>query len=330
MAISHSIFLPTGFGGPLPAEDPVEAYAALSTIVRTAERCGFETAWVLDHLQPIPQSPAPVFECWALVAALLRDTTTLRVGNLVTAEAYRHPVLQAKIAGTADALSGGRLTLGIGAGWYEPDFAALGMGMPGAGERLRRLDEALQIIRSLFTEAVTDFAGAHYTVRGAYNAPKGVQRPHIPIMVAGGGEKVTLKLVARHADLCNMLAGPDVLAHKYAVLDDHCAAIGRDPSEIRRTAVTTCVIADTDEAAQAAFPDAAAGLFDGDVRAYGLIGAPYTIRARIDAYAEAGVDELIVSFGMPDIPAAIEQYASLTSLQSSQAEEMVYVAVPTP
>jgi F420-dependent oxidoreductase-like protein len=311
MAISHSIFLPTGFGGPLPAEDPVEAYAALSTIVRTAERCGFETAWVLDHLQPIPQSPAPIFECWALIAALLRDTTTLRVGNLVTAEAYRHPVLQAKIAGTADALSGGRLTLGIGAGWYEPDFAALGMGMPGAGERLRRLDEALQIIRSLFTEEVTDFAGEHYTVRGAYNAPKGVQRPHIPIMVAGGGEKVTLKLVARHADLCNMLAGPDVLAHKYAVIDAHCEAIGRDPSEIRRTALTTCLIADTDEAAQAAFPAAGAALFDGDVRAYGLIGSPDTIRERIDAYAAVGVDELIVGFATPDIPAAIERYAEI-------------------
>jgi F420-dependent oxidoreductase-like protein len=328
MTISHSIFLPTGFGGPLPAEDPTEAYAALAAIVRTAERSGFETAWVLDHLQALPQSPVPVFECWALVVALLRETTTLRVGNLVTAEAYRHPVLQAKIAGTTDVLSGGRLTFGIGAGWYEPDFAALGMAMPPVPERLRRLDEALQIIRSLFTAEVTDFAGEHYTVRGAFNAPKGIQRPHIPIMVAGGGEKVTLKLVARHADLCNMLAGPDVLAHKYAVIDAHCEAIGRDPSEIRRTAVTTCVIADTDEAAQAAFPDAAAGLFDGDVRAYGLIGAPDTIRERIEAYAEAGVQELIVSFGMPDVAAAIERYAEIA--QPSQAEEIEYVAVPTP
>src|SRR3954449_5540391 len=126
MTLSHSIFLPTGFGGPLPTEDPLEAYAALSAIAGTAERSGFETAWVLDHLQALPQSTAPVFECWALVAALLRDTTTLRVGNLVTAEAYRHPVLQAKIAGTTDVLSRGRLTFGIGAGWYEPDFAALG------------------------------------------------------------------------------------------------------------------------------------------------------------------------------------------------------------
>ena len=185
--------------------------------------------------------------------------------------------------------------------------------MPAAGERLRRLDEALQIIRSLFTEEVTDFAGEHYTVRGAMNAPKGVQRPHIPIMVAGGGEKVTLKLVARHADLCNMLAGPDILAHKYAVIDAHCEAIGRDPSEIRRTALTTCLLADTDEAAQAAFPDAGAALFDGDVRAYGLIGSPDTILERIDAYAAAGVDELIVGFAMPDIPAAIEQYAAIAA-----------------
>src|SRR3954447_18089108 len=227
MTLSHSIFLPTGFGGPLPSEDPVEAYAALSAIAQTAERSGFETAWVLDHLQTVPPSPAPVFECWTLVAGLLRDTTTLRVGNLVTAEAYRHPVLQAKIAGTADALSGGRLTFGIGAGWYEPDFATLGVEMPAAPERLRRLDEALQIIRSLFTEEVTASAGDFYSVRGAFNAPKGA---HIPIMVAGGGEKVTLKLVARHADACNMLAGPDHLRHKYAVIDGHCESIGRDPS----------------------------------------------------------------------------------------------------
>ncbi len=309
--MNHSIFLPTGFGGPLPAG----GYTTLSTIAQTAERCGFETAWVLDHLQAIPHSPAPVFECWALITALARDTTTLRLGNLVTAEAYRHPVLQAKIAGTVDVISGGRLTFGIGAGWYEPDFAALGMRMPGAGERLRRLDEALQIIRSLLTEEVTDFSGSFYTVRGAFNEPKGAK---LPIMVAGGGEKVTLKLVARHGDLCNMLAGPDVLAHKYAVIDAHCDAIGRDPSEIRRTALTTCLIADTDEAAQAAFPDAAAGLFDGDVRSYGLIGAPDTVRERIDAYAEAGVDELIVGFAMPDVPAAIERYADVAVLATVQ------------
>jgi alkanesulfonate monooxygenase SsuD/methylene tetrahydromethanopterin reductase-like flavin-dependent oxidoreductase (luciferase family) len=297
MAISHSIFLPMGFGGPPPAADPSEAYAALVAIARTAERCGFETAWVLDHLLPIPPSPAPVFECWALVTALLGETRRLRVGNLVTAAAYRHPFLQAKIAGTTDVISGGRLTFGIGAGWYEPDFAALGLELPAAPERLRRLDAALHTIRRALTDGSM--------------APSGVQLPHIPIMGAGGGEKVTLKLVARHADACNMLAGPDVLARKYAVIDAHCEALGRDPSEIRRTALTTCLIADTDAAAQAAFPDAGAALFDGDVRAYGLIGAPDTIRERIDAYAAAGVDELIVGFAMPDIPAAIERYAEI-------------------
>jgi len=304
--IHHSIFLPTGFMGELGEGDPVAAHAHLTDLVLTAERCGFHTAWVLDHLHTVPPSQANLFECWTFVAGLLRDTSRLRVGNLVTANGYRHPVIQAKMAATADVLGNGRLTFGIGAGWYEPDFAALGIPFADGPARLRQLGEALQIIRSLWTQEQTSFSGEHYQVHGATGAPR---RPHVPIMVAGGGEKVTLPLVARYGDQCNMLAGPKDLERKFAIIDRHCEAIGRDPAQIHRTATTTCLVADTDEQALAQFPPGAGDLWDGDVREYGLIGSPDTIRERIAGYAAAGVDELIIGFAMPDLTEAVRRYA---------------------
>lgn len=304
--INHSIFLPTGFMGELGEGDPVAAHAYVTQLVLTAERCGFHTAWVLDHLHTVPPSQGTLFECWTLVAGLLRDTSRLRIGNLVTANGYRHPVIQAKMAATADVLGDGRLTFGIGAGWYEPDFAALGIPFTDARARLHQLGEALEIIRSLWTQDETSFSGEHYEVKGAICAPR---RPNVPIMVAGGGEQVTLKLVARYGDLCNMLAGPEDLERKFAIIDRHCESIGRDPAKIRRTATTTCLIADTDEEAQAQFPPGAGDLWDGDVREYGLIGSPDTIRERIARYADAGVDELIIGFAMPDLPEAVRRYS---------------------
>jgi F420-dependent oxidoreductase-like protein len=310
MAIKHSVFLPTGFGGELAGIDPTVAYHSILGLARAADEAGFETAWEHDHFQTMPPSQAPLFECWTLVTALLCQTRRLRVGQMVTGNGYRNPALQAKMASTADVIGGGRLTFGLGAGWYEPDYAAYGLPFDDTPTRLRQLGEAAQIIRSLWTEDVTTFAGEHYEVREAINQPKGVQRPHIPMMIAGGGEKVTLKLVARHGDLCNIIESPEGLERKYAVLADHCAAVGRDYDEITRTSVSVCLIADTDEEARSMLPEGGGALFPGDVRDYGLIGTPATILERLARYEEAGVQELAIAFPVADPAALLRRYAA--------------------
>ena len=308
--MKHSVFLPTGFGGELGTADPVAAFEALSTLVRIADEEGFETAWILDHLQTVPPSQANLFECWTLVTAFLRDTTRLRIGQMVTGNGYRNPALQAKMASTADVIGQGRLTFGIGAGWYEPDYVAFGYEFPDTPTRLRQLREAVQIILSLWTEDETTFDGAHYQLRGAANQPKGVQQPHIPMLIAGGGEKVTLKLVAEFGDACNILESPEGLERKFAILREHCERVGRDYDAIHRTAASICIIADTDDEARAALPDGAGALFPGDVREYGLIGTPDTVRERLAAYEAAGVDELAISFVAADQPALMRRYAA--------------------
>jgi F420-dependent oxidoreductase-like protein len=310
MAIKHSVFLPTGFGQELGTIDPVTAYEGLRDLVSVADEEGFETAWVLDHLQTVPPSQANLFECWTLVVALLRDTNRLRIGPLVTCNGYRNPALQAKMASTADVLGNGRLTFGIGAGWYEPDYVAFGYEFADTPTRLGQLREAVQIIRSLWTEDETTFDGSYYQVRGATNQPKGVQQPHIPMLIAGGGEKVTLRLVAQYGDACNMLESPEALERKFAILRRHCDEVGREYEAIHRTATTMCIIADTDARARAALPEGAGDLFPGDIRDYGLIGTPETIRERLARYEGAGVQELAISFAAADQPALMRQYAA--------------------
>jgi F420-dependent oxidoreductase-like protein len=310
MAIDHSIFLPTGFGGELGAGDPVAAYAFLESLVSVADEEGFETAWVLDHFQTAPPSQANLFECWTLTAALLRATSRLRVGQLVTGNGYRNPALLAKMASTADIIGNGRLTFGIGAGWYEPDYAAFGYEFDDTPARLRRLGEAVRVILSLWTEDETTFEGSYYDVRGAVNQPKGVQQPHIPMLIAGGGEKVTLKLVAQHGDLCNIIESPEGLERKFAILRQHCEAAGRDYDAIRRTSVSLCALADSDDEARAMLPEGAGALFPGDVRDYGLIGTVQTVRERLARYEAAGVQELAINFIAADPGELMRRYAS--------------------
>lgn len=310
MTLKHSIFLPTGFGHEFAGTDPVAAFAWLTDLVRNADRLGFETAYVLDHFQSIPPAPTPLFECWTTVAALLRETERLRIGQLVTGNGYRNPALQAKMASTADVLGNGRFTFGIGAGWYEPDYTAYGYTFEDAPARLRQLREAVQIILSLWTQDVTTFDGRHYQVRDAIHEPKGVQRPHIPLLIAGGGEQVTLKLVAQYADACNVLESPAGLERKFAVLRSHCERVGRDYDEILRTTATLCIIADTDEEARAAVPPGTEFAFPGELESYGLIGTPDTIHRRLAAYEAAGVQELAISFGGPDPAETLRRYAA--------------------
>ncbi|MEO8289337.1 MAG: LLM class F420-dependent oxidoreductase [Chloroflexota bacterium] len=219
-------------------QDPVEKYEAMTRVATEAERLGFESAWLYDHFHTVPTPELESnFECWISTAALARDTSTIRIGQMVTCNSYRPPSLLAKMASTVDVLSHGRLDFGIGAGWYEHEYRAYGYDFPDGPERLKMLREALQIIHAMWKDDYATFEGKYYQVSGAINEPKGVQKPHIPIWVGGGGEKVTLKLVAQYADACNIGGiDPDVYRHKFSVIKEHCENVGRDYESIIRSA----------------------------------------------------------------------------------------------
>lgn len=292
-----SLYLPTGTTQEFYGHtDPVAAFDKVVTLARTADEAGFEALWLPDHFIPFGPPGAYVFEAWTSLAALARETGRIRLGQLVTGNGYRNPALQAKMASNLDVLAAGRFTFGIGAGWYEDEYLAFGYDFPSAGERLRRLDEALQITLGMWSGEPTTFDGKYFSTNGVVNQPLGVQKPHPPIMIAGGGEKVTLRLVAQYGDLCNVQEPPDEVARKFAVLADHCAAAGRDYGAITKTSTSYCIIADTDEEAQAAVPPWAPTVFPGDLASYGLVGTVDTIRKRLAGYEQAGVDELIVAF----------------------------------
>jgi F420-dependent oxidoreductase-like protein len=310
MSVQHSIFLNTGFGGEFAGLAPEAAFEGLVNLVKVGDEVGFDTGYVLDHFQTMPPSQAPVFECFTTVAALLRETSRMRIGQLVTATGYRNPALAAKMASTLDVLGRGRFTYGVGAGWYEADYLPYGYQFPGAGTRLQQLEEAVQIILSLWQDGESTFEGRHHTVRGAVNQPKGLQTPHIPLLIAGAGEKVTLRIVARYADLCNVIDSPEGLAKKFAVLRHHCDEAGRDYDSIRRTTTSVCAIADTDAEAQAMVPPGLGQIYPGDWASYCLIGSPETIRQRLAEYQDAGVEEIAISFVAPDQEAALRRYAS--------------------
>jgi len=292
-----SVFLPTGFGQEFAGLDPATAYRRLTDVAQAADDLGFHAVYVPDHLHTIPPSQAPLFEAWSVITALARDTRRIRLGQLVTSNSYRNPALQAKIASTVDVISNGRLTFGIGSGWYEPDYLGYGYEFGTAGDRLRRLDEAVQLIRALWTEESVDFSGTYYRAAGGINQPKGIQR--IPLLVAGAGEKVTLRIVAKYADACNIIDSPAVLERKFDVLRKHCVDVGREYDEIHRTATTAYIPGSTDEEARAKVPPGAEFAYPGDLGSYGLIGTTETVHKRIAAYAAAGVQELVVGFANP-------------------------------
>lgn len=297
MSLTYGIFLPQGFGMELAGiKDPIEAYETLTRVAQAADTSGYETIWLADHFHTAPPSQELLFESWTTAAALARDTNRVRIGHMVTGNSYRNPALQAKMASTLDVLSHGRYTFGIGAGWYEPDYHAYGYEYPDGPERLRRLREAVQVILAMWKEEEASFEGNYYRVHDAINQPKGVQQPHIPLLIAGDGEKVTLKLVAQYADACNVRGDIATIEHKFSVLKEHCETIGRNYQSIHRTALTLCIIGDTDEQAQALVPNGVEAVFPGDVRSYGLIGNMETIKRRIAAYEAAGVQELVITF----------------------------------
>ena len=204
--------------------------------VGLAEDAGFDGAWVFDHFKPLYGDPSgPCLEAWTLLAALAARTQRIRLGALVTGVTYRHPAVLAAEAVTVDHVSGGRLEVGMGAAWFAEEHHQLGIEFPGASERAHRLDEALSVMRALWTTDDSSFEGRYYQLRGATYGPRPVQQPHPPIWVGAGGERLMLPLVARHADMWHGFGPPAELARKSALIDEHARRAGRDPASIGRS-----------------------------------------------------------------------------------------------
>jgi F420-dependent oxidoreductase-like protein len=285
-----------------PGVSPGELFGQLTEITAAAEASGFDSLFVMDHLHQIPGvGPQTdwMLEGNTILAGLAARTERMQVGLMVGAVTYRNPALHAKVTTTLDVISGGRAIHAVGAAWFEDEHRAYGFEFPPLKERFERLDEALQIARAMFTEESASFDGRHYRVENALNNPRPL-RGDIPILVGGNGERKTLRLVAQHADGCNIFGDPDRVRHLLGVLDDHCDAVGRDPAEITKTRLGTLAIAPTHEAAAralAAWPDRA-NLPEERLRAVLTLGDPDEVGEQVQALLEAGLDGLV--FHLPN------------------------------
>jgi F420-dependent oxidoreductase-like protein len=209
----------------------------------------FEHAWVFDHLIAVGDDPSgPCLEGWTLLSALAAETERLRVGVMVTSNTFRHPAVLAKMAATVDQISHGRLDFGIGAGWNDLEHSSTGIPLYPASERIAHLGEACEAIQRLWTEDSVDFAGRYYHLDGARCQPKPLQRPRPPIVIGGGGERLTLRVVAQYADIWNIIpASVEEFARKSAILDEHCTAVSRDPETIERSVQVLADLTKLDE-----------------------------------------------------------------------------------
>ena len=271
------------------------------------EQLGFEWISVWDHFYAADVTdPEPGYECLEGLtahAALAMATSTVRCGSLVYCAGYRHPAVLAKSIATIDNFSGGRVTLGLGAGWHQGEFDAYGIPFPPAPVRLRQLEEQLRCIRVLFTEEAVDFDGEFYRLRAARCVPKPDQQ-RVPIWVGGQGERVTLKLVARHADGWNVpFVSVDTFRHKVGVLEGHCADADRDAADITRS--LNLALAWREEDLRAQFGNTAEF-----VRGSVLTGSAQEVVDRIGEYADAGADQINVAMRAPFDVAGLERFAA--------------------
>ncbi|UXA17361.1 LLM class F420-dependent oxidoreductase [Mycobacterium sp. SMC-4] len=238
------LFIPQGWRLDLVGIDPAEQWRVMRELAAYADDGGvWDSLWVYDHFHtvPVPTGEA-THEAWSLMAAFAAVTSRIKLGQMCTAMSYRNPAYLAKVAATTDVISGGRVQMGIGGGWYEHEWRAYGYGFPSAGVRLDRLDEGVQIMSEAWREGVVTFDGAHYQVDGAIVAPKPLQRDGIPLWIAGGGEKKTLRIAAKYGQYTNFTADPDGFAHKSRVLAGHCDDVGTDFDAIVRSVNINAVL----------------------------------------------------------------------------------------
>ena len=278
--------------------DDRDLFAGISDIAVAAESARFDSVWVMDHFYQLPAlgGPSqPMLESYTLLGALAARTARVRLGASVTGVTYRNPAILAKTLTTLDVVSAGRAILGIGAAWYDVEHEGLGVTFPPVGERMDRLEEAVQICRAMFTQDSPTFDGRYYSIDEARNLPKPVQAGGPPILIGGGGEKRTLRLVARYADMCNITGNVETIRHKVRVLNEHCEAEARDPGEITVSRLSTLVLTgSTKETADTL--DFFRGAVGNDSGGFN-VGQPDELVEQARELEDAGVDYLI--FNMP-------------------------------
>jgi F420-dependent oxidoreductase-like protein len=267
--------------------NPQQPWSDVLEVARHAEATGWDGVYFADHFMPNAAEPAAgdTLECWSVMAALAAAVPRVRLGTLVCGNTYRHPAVLANIAAAVDNVSDGRLLLGLGAGWQENEHRAYGIDFFTTRERLERLEEACQVVRALLDDEQATFAGRYYRLDGAPNEPKPVQAK-LPLLIGGGGEKVTMRIAATYADEWNCWGTPELHRHKREVLERHCDDIGRDPEAIARSAQALLFLS-TDE-------DWLAGKRERDLGQAAIIGTPAEVTEAVAGYAAAGVGELIV------------------------------------
>lgn len=292
-----------------------EIFETVKKRAQYAEEHGFDGFFLMDHFFQIPYVGAidePMLEGWTTISALTQVTSKIKLGTLVTGNIYRNPALLAKMAANVDLMSNGRLILGIGAGWFEEEANAYDIPFYTIPERGKRLEESVQIIKGMWTNPKGfTFQGNYYKVNNALCLPAPIQKPHPPIMIGGGGEKQTLRIVAQYADACNLFGGPKTIKAKLDVLKKHCSDVGRDYDKILKTSLATVVIAEDKEELTSALaefrePDVS----DEELDEIVLYGTPDELAAKIEQLIHAGIQYLIVNFrghlGIPSSDPALE------------------------
>ena len=274
-----------------------QTWAGVLDLWRHLESTGWDIACVTDHFLPnTKEREGAMLEAWSTLSALAALVPRMRVGTIVLGNTYRHPAVVAKMAAQVDIISGGRLILGMGAGWQKNEHEAYGIPFFTLKERLERLDEACQVMNSLWAERRANFKGQYYQLSDAPLDPKPVQSPHPELMIGGGGERVTLRIVARHANHWNVWGGPQVVGRKGKILDEHCAAVGRDPKTITRSVNMALLITDkkAEIEALAKTIETRMGRHAADARDTCLAGTPDQIREQLQQLKANGASVLFI------------------------------------
>ena len=313
--LRYGAFAPQGWKLEYSGWSALDAWNRTVELSQLAEQLRYEHLWVYDHVETVPRrEPTHVFEAFTTLAALSQRTATIGLGQLVTCSSYRSAGLLAKETAMIDVMSGGRLLLGLGAGWYEREYQAYGYEFAPAPTRLQVLDETVQAIRALWTDQTVTFQGRHLHFDGAYCDPKPLQTLP-PIWIGGGGERVTLRIAAAHADATNWQVGLDDFVHKSEILRQHCETLGRPFEAIVRTHGPDCRIFDTDRDLQAWLdaPDGGDLWGGGDPHQYAqdnLVGTVEQVTEKVQAFVDAGCREFVLWFR--DYPASdsLEAFAT--------------------
>jgi len=302
------LFVPQGWRLDLAGIDPADHWTTMLDIARTAEAGPFESIWVFDHFHtvPVPTQEA-THEAWTLMAAFAAATSRIRLGQMCTCMGYRNPAYLAKVAATVDVISGGRTEMGIGAGWYEHEWRAYGYGFPSAGDRLGMLDEGVQIMRQLWTTGRATLDGRHYQVSDAICQPLPLQAGGVPLWIAGGGERKTLRIAAQYARYTNFDGSPDAFGRKSQVLAEHCREVGTDFGAITRSANYNLVLGETDNDVRdrlawikdhqlrCGVPEDVADRMVGNLAAGPLVGTPELVTERLTGLAGLGMSYAILN-----------------------------------